>query len=115
MGCSAALIAKAEELTSSVWPSGVAFATMAVPIVPPAPVRFSITTACPQFSLIFCAMMRASVSVLPPGENGTTMRIGLVGNFCCAWRASGVAARAQRDSVLRTTDHICHRQSESVS
>ena len=72
------------------WPSGVAFATMAVPIVPPAPVRFSITTGCPQFSLIFCAMMRASVSVPPPGENGTTKRIGLVGNFCCACATPGM-------------------------
>src|SRR5688572_28146484 len=45
---------------------------MFAPIVPPAPVRFSITTGCPQFSLIFCEMMRASVSVPPPGENDTT-------------------------------------------
>ena len=72
MQCSAALTTKPGELTRSVWPSGLAFATSAVPIVPPAPVRFSITTDCPQLSLIFCAMMRARVSVPPPGDNGNT-------------------------------------------
>ena len=86
---------------------------MPVPIVPPAPVRFSITTGCPQFSLIFCAMMRASVSVPPPGENGTTKRIGLVGNpFAerveegCACATPDVAASMVAASIAKTRSAI---------
>ena len=48
-------------------------------MVPPAPVRFSITTAWPQFSLIFWVIMRARMSEVPPGVNGTMKRIGLLG------------------------------------
>ena len=33
----------------------------------------------PMSSLIFCATMRAVLSVLPPGVTGTTMRIGRLG------------------------------------
>jgi hypothetical protein len=42
-------------------------------------------------------MMRATESVPPPGENGTTMRIGLVGNFCCGCATADMAARAEAD------------------
>ena len=63
-------------------------------MVPPAPVRFSITTGCPQFSLIFWEIMRARTSDVPPGENGTTKRIGLLGKFCCACAGPGAGAMA---------------------
>jgi hypothetical protein len=36
-------------------------------------------TGWPDRSVSFCPTMRASVSVDPPGENGTTIRTGLVG------------------------------------
>src|SRR5262245_50453112 len=76
-GVSAAVIVKAADEISSVGPSGVDVATMLAPIVPPAPVRVSMTTGCPRPSLIFVPMRRARTSDVPPGENGTTMRTGL--------------------------------------
>jgi len=48
-------------------------------MLPPAPGRFSTTTACPHFSESFCPTMRASASEAPPGVWGTTMRTGLLG------------------------------------
>jgi hypothetical protein len=36
-------------------------------------------TGWPDRSVSFCPTMRASVSVDPPGENGTTIRTGRVG------------------------------------
>ena len=36
-------------------------------------------TGCPDRSVSFCPTIRASVSVDPPGENGTTIRTGLLG------------------------------------
>ena len=53
--------------TSRVYPSGFAWATTAAPTEPPAPPRFSITTACPSTSPSFCATGRAELSELPPG------------------------------------------------
>src|SRR5262249_46208383 len=57
-------------------PSGAARATRPVPMVPPAPVGFSMITDCPSGPLIRSARMRASVSVGPPAEKGTTMVMG---------------------------------------
>ena len=65
--------------TSSVWPSGGAFAADAAPMVPLAPPRLSTMTGCPHASLSFCAIARDRMSVPPPGGNGTMMRIGAVG------------------------------------
>jgi hypothetical protein len=48
-------------------------------MVPPAPGTFSITTVAPVLSVIFWPMVRANTSGLPPGVNGTMMRIGLLG------------------------------------
>ena len=64
---------------ASVCPSGAAFATTAVPTVPPAPPRFSITTGCPNSLLSPSATTRPTMSVEPPGGNGTISVIGLVG------------------------------------
>ncbi len=64
----------------SVWPSGAALATVSSPIMPPAPGRFSTTTVSPSASCSLGAMKRAVVSAPPPGEYGTTSRMGLLGN-----------------------------------
>ncbi|MNU02435.1 hypothetical protein D3C72_2461390 [compost metagenome] len=52
---------------------------MSVPMMPLAPGRFSTTTDCFSASPSFCEIRRATTSVPPPGGNGTTMRIGLLG------------------------------------
>ena len=58
--------------TSRVEPSFGALATAAAPMLPPAPARFSTTNGVPWVSCIFCAKMRANMSVVPPAVNGTT-------------------------------------------
>src|SRR5262245_34572035 len=59
----------------------------------PAPPRLSITICWPRLSLIFGATMRAMMSVLPPGANGTIRRTGRTGYVCA--NASGAAAIAR--------------------
>src|SRR4051812_28945364 len=58
---------------------------------PPAPARFSTTTCWPRSSPSAGAMMRAVVSVPPPGSKPTTVVMGLLGNPC---------ANAQADAVV---------------
>jgi hypothetical protein len=77
---------------SSVWPSGAARITSPEPSVPPAPGRLSMTTGWPSAEPRPRAMARASRSVAPPAGNGTTMRIGLLGQ---AWPAAQGAASAR--------------------
>jgi hypothetical protein len=56
---------------SSVYPSGSALATASAPILPAAPVRFSITTGCPHFFASHSVKMRGITSAVPPAGNGT--------------------------------------------
>ncbi len=65
--------------TSSVWPSGAALATAAVPVVPPAPGRFSTTIDWPSASASGSRNSRAMKSVEAPGGKGATMVIGRLG------------------------------------
>ena len=58
-----------------------------MPMLPPAPGRFSITTGWPHFSDSFWPTMRASASEAPPGVCGTMMRTGLAGKVWA--RAAG--------------------------
>jgi hypothetical protein len=58
---------------------GRALATNSVPMTPVAPALLSMVTGWPQLSVIFWPMRRASRSMAPPGEAGTTMVMGLVG------------------------------------
>jgi hypothetical protein len=69
------LVTSDELVTSSVWPSAGALATMSVPTLVAPPGRLSTTTAWPKASFSFCATTRAALSLAPPGANGTTMRI----------------------------------------
>ena len=48
-------------------------------MLPPAPGRFSTTTAWPKVSDIFAAMARAYRSENPPGGKGTKIRTACVG------------------------------------
>src|SRR6266849_947976 len=53
-------------------------------MLPPAPGRFSTTILWPTFSESFFTMMRAVMSVPPPGANPTTIVTGRFGNVPCA-------------------------------
>ena len=77
--CSAGATAKAKVVTRSVWPSGGALATAAVPMVLPAPGRLLTITVCDQLSVNRCAISREILSVVPPATKGTTSSICLVG------------------------------------
>src|SRR5512143_2468623 len=64
-------------------------------MLPPAPGRLSTMTCCPHASVSFCPTSRARMSVAPPGGNGTTIRIGLVGYAgACAPAGGTIADRA---------------------
>src|SRR5262245_38817680 len=63
-------------------------------MLPPAPALFSTTTACPMFSESFFAMMRAAVSVPPPGAKPTVSVTGRVGKLACAAASHGTRASA---------------------
>src|SRR5258705_8968760 len=67
-------------------------------MVPPALGRLSTTTCWPQLSIIFSPTQRARMSVWLPAENGTSMRIGLAGNFSCAVTAP--AANSSTDATV---------------
>src|SRR5678815_616353 len=62
-------------MTSSVWPSGTAFAAISEPSVLPAPGRFSTTTVWPQASVSFCPRMREKMSAAPAGAADIFSRI----------------------------------------
>ena len=64
---------------SSVYPSGAAFATVAAPTTPPAPIWFSMTTFWPQISASRGPSWRATMSAAVPDENGTMIRTGFAG------------------------------------
>ena len=78
----------------SVWPSGDALATLAVPIAPPAPGRLSMIAVSPSAAPSSEWNVRARTSRAPPAAKGTTMRITLPPG--CAAAKGGNAATAQR-------------------
>src|SRR5574340_1010276 len=65
--------------TSSVYPSGLAFAAISVASTPDAAGRLSTTTGWPNRSESLGVMSRATRSEPPPGAKGTSIRTGLVG------------------------------------
>src|SRR6266568_4186530 len=80
--------------TTSVYPSGAAFATSSEPMMPPAPARFSTMKFSFKISLSLCDTRRPSVSAVPPGAKGTMMRTVLAGHPC---------ARACEPAISRAT------------
>src|SRR5688572_6455513 len=59
-------------------------------MIPLAPGRESTTICWPHDSVIFCPRRRASVSDVPPGENGMITRIGLTGYGSAACAGTSV-------------------------
>src|SRR5262245_53926641 len=73
---------------------------------PPAPERFSTTTCWPSSSESAGAMMRAVVSVPPPGSKPTTVVTGLLGKLC---------ANALTEKASAATAASCFIPSSSLS
>src|SRR5580704_5481455 len=73
-------------------------------MVEPPPGRFS-TTTWPTRLVSSCAVIRAMVSIGPPGGNGTIILIGRFGYFCCARTGkifgNPIAAPAIAERTLR--------------
>src|SRR5207247_4228737 len=59
--------------------------------MPLAPGRLSMTMGCDQAAVSFWPTARARMSVVPPAENGTTIRTGLPG-YCAAAESEASAA-----------------------
>ena len=79
---------------SRVWPSAGARATASLPMVPPAPGRFSTTMGWPRIVDSRWATTREELSVMPPAAKGTTQtrpRLGQVGWAMAGWAMAGVA------------------------
>ena len=72
-------------------PSGGDFATIAVPVEPDAPDRFSTTTLTPSRCCSPACASRATASTDPPAGNGTMIRIGPDGQDLCARAANGAS------------------------
>src|SRR6266849_5361759 len=83
----------------SVYPSALAFATAAVPIRPPAPLRFSTMTCWPRASEKAGATVRAVMSTLPLGGQGTTIFTVRLGKSCAP--APAAAATVAKTRIHR--------------
>src|SRR5467141_1433613 len=88
--------------TSSVCPSGVAFATASPATMPLPPTRFSTTTGWPSVSLRRAAMRRPTRSGPPPGGIGTSRRTGLEGYCAAATDAKRATVTARNPSRTRS-------------
>ncbi len=78
---------------------------MPIPMVPPAPGRFSSTTGWPSCVLSFSETVRAMMSVELPGVKGTTTLIGFAGQACahaavCAVQNAIAAIRFQKRDIV---------------
>src|SRR4051812_18353639 len=82
---------------SSMGASGGALATASVAVMPLAPGRLSTMTGWPNAFSRLGWIRRATVSLSPPGANGTTMRTGWSGQVCA--RACVAAARLASNAV----------------
>src|SRR5262245_52055286 len=74
----------ADEVRSSVWPSGSLRAAAPAASVPPAPPRFSTTTECPIWRASGSATRRPIRSLVAPGVAMPMKRRLRVGNVCSA-------------------------------
>ncbi|MOA32516.1 hypothetical protein D3C78_1537420 [compost metagenome] len=81
--------------TPNVRPSPAARAMSAMPMEPPAPARFSMTTVWPSRRCKGSCRERPAMSVAPPGGKGTTMRRGLSWARDSAGRAAEAAMAAR--------------------
>src|SRR5512140_597272 len=86
-----------------VYPSAGDLATASTPRLPPAPGLLSITKVQPVAAATFWLVSRATMSVPPPGGNGTTRRIGLAGQAC----ANALAVRVLAASASSRRREAC--------
>src|SRR5256714_1896521 len=89
--------------TSSVYPSGGAFATASPATLPLPPMRFSMTKGWPSASPSFAAIRRPTISGPPPGGIGTSIFTGFAG-YCAS--AAG-DSRSARQTAKALTTFIC--------
>ena len=88
---------------SSVWPSAVARAACAVPMVPPPPPILSMTMVPSSRAPTWLPQTRPTTSTTPPGGRGTIRRIGPFGYFTSPKAAASgmeVAAKVVRPSLM---------------
>ena len=78
-----AFMVKVEEIKSIFAPSGSACATKSAPMEPPAPGLFSMNTLRLSRALNCWAMLRPTMSLLPPGAKGTMILMAF-GEPSCA-------------------------------
>src|SRR6218665_2044343 len=96
---------------SSVWPSGLARATCAVPMLPPPPPLFSTTTGTPRSLPMGPASTRDTMSVVPPAAAGTTMVIGRSnGSNGTPCPLAGNAARSAGAMMVSTASAVSARR-----
>src|SRR5450756_1355921 len=93
------------------WPSPFWRATSAVPMVPPAPDRFSTIAGLPHTACRCCARKRPITSVEPPVAAGTMMRTVSVGRHSAAARprrgsADAADSTAAADSTRRRENPV---------
>src|SRR5882762_9307522 len=87
------------ETTPMVWPSGAALTSTEVPVTPPAPARFSITTGWPSAFDNAGLAARMFVSTPDPGLTGRMTRIGV-----CACALNENAAAAHKTAARRSDE-----------
>src|SRR4051812_10797313 len=75
-------------------------------MLPPAPARFSITTAWPSAVESRSPTRRAKMSVDPPGAKGTTRRMGLDGYFSCPKTASTTTKKLAMPRIQRIAKSV---------
>jgi hypothetical protein len=91
-----------------VWPSGGALATSCMAVTPAPPGLFSTYTLWPSCLVSSAATERATISLVPPGANGTTKRTGLAGQALCARTArQGQRGGGSTGQQLAAID-LCH-------
>src|SRR5262245_51562359 len=72
-------------LANRVYPSGFARATRSAPILPAAPLMFSMTTGWLQLRLTMSPTILATKSAVPPAGNGTMIATVAEGNDSAPW------------------------------
>src|SRR5215510_13934211 len=102
-------MACADECTRIVYPSGSALATDAAPMVPPAPVRFSTTTAWPSRAASWSETVRAMMSMALPAVTGTITRSGLLGQACACASCVGAPVEPSNKANMASARHHMDR------
>src|SRR5688572_13588393 len=99
---------------TSVWPSGTDFATISVPILPPAPARLSTMNCCPSRSVSFCAVKRAIASDVLPLDPVTmrTGREGYLSTGSAAYAAAVVTRNAHAITRIISSPPLTFRHAE---